>query len=260
MTQNRGGTRRPLVSVDAKGYGVADGRRQAEMQRGLVDVLAASAEAAGLRRSTWECQPGGDGEFAVLPADEPEDVLVDGFVRELHARLDAYNEDRVVQARLRLRMAIHNGVADPASNGYSGAGAVVVSRLVGSPPARAAQVAAPDASLVVIVSNRVFLDIVAQGHTVLRPARFRRVEVRVKEYTEDAWLYVPGHDVHGLDLNLEQPDGDEAPEAENVTGAGSVPPKKPRRSAGRRTYKADAISIFEGPVDAGVIGINKAPR
>jgi len=177
-----------------------NGRRQAGMQRALIEILTASAKAAGLRRSSWDCQSGGDGELAVLPPEEPEDVLIDGYVRELGQRLDDHNEDLVDGARLRLRMALHHGVAVPAANGYAGAGLVVVSRLVECAAIRAAQQAIPEANLVLIVSNRIFLDTIAQGHTVLRGNRFRKVRVSVKEYVDDAWLYVPGHDVRHVDL------------------------------------------------------------
>lgn len=236
---------RPLVSIDAKGYGSADGRRQVAWQRGLTEVLAASAAAAGLRRGEWDCQKGGDGEFAVLPADEPLNALIDDFPRELADHLADFNEDRRDDARLRLRLAIHHGVVEPAANGYAGAGAVVVSRLVNASIARSAQAAAPEAGLVVILSNRIFLDTVAQGHTTLRPARFRRVVVENKEYAEDAWLYLPGHDVRGLDLEPGEP---ERPE--------------PRPSAGHtgdvRRDGSGAFNEFHGPVSGvGVIGVNE---
>ncbi|MEV6636811.1 hypothetical protein AB0M54_39360 [Actinoplanes sp. NPDC051470] len=246
--------RRPLVSVDAKGYGSATGRRQVAWQVGLTDMLAASAEAAGLRRAEWACQQGGDGELAVLPADEPENVLIDDFPRELADQLADFNEDRRDDARLRLRLAIHHGVVEPAANGYAGAGAVVVSRLVDAPATRAAQVAAPRADLVVILSNPVFVDTVAQGHTALRPGRFRRVVVTNKEFSEDAWLYVPGFDVHQLDL-----DRTGSPTAE----AGEKAPGKPRNrkpadDSPRRTprNRADIVNVFKGTVNAGVIGVH----
>jgi hypothetical protein len=193
--------RRPLLSVDARGYGAADGRRQVAIQRGLIDLLDDSAEAAGLRRSAWERQKAGDGELAVLPADEPENVLIDDFVRALTDRVADYNEDRRDEARMRLRLAIHNGIVEPAANGYAGAGVVVVSRLCDAAQAKALQDALPEAGLVVVLSNRVFVDTVTQGHTALRPARFRKVRVRVKEYQDDAWLHVPDRDIRAVDLD-----------------------------------------------------------
>lgn len=185
------------MAVDAKGYGSAPARRQAAMQDWLIRILGVAADAAGLRRSRWECQPGGDGELAVLPPDESEAVLIDRYVWQLHSAVEDLNEDLLPEARLRLRLAIHHGMVQPAANGYAGAGVVVVSRLVDCGPLRAVQEAAPDAGLVVVLSDRVFQDTVAQGHTVLRPRSFRRVAVQAKEFQDTAWLHVPGAPCHG---------------------------------------------------------------
>ncbi|MEU4691887.1 hypothetical protein [Actinoplanes sp. NPDC023714] len=231
--------RRPLLSVDARGYGAADGRRQVAMQRGLIDLLDDSAEAAGLRRAAWQRQQSGDGEFAVLPADEPESVLIDDFVRALADRVADYNEDRRDEARMRLRLAIHNGVVEPAASGFAGAGAVVVGRLCDCAPAKALQDALPEAGLVVILSNRVYLDTVAQGHTSVRPARFRKVRVRVKEYRDDAWLHVPGADIRAVDLET----------------AAETPPDRPGRTPDMPAQSAEVISNFHDRVTAEVIGM-----
>lgn len=223
MTYQEPAVRRLLLSVDAKGYGGADGRRQAGMQRGLIELLDGSAQAAGLNREEWERQPAGDGELAILPPTEPENIVVDTYVRELTERLDAYNRDRVDGARLRLRLAVHHGMALRAANGFSGQGVVVVSRLVESVAARRAQTAAPAAALVVVLSNQVYLDTVAQGHTVLRPNQFRAISAQVKEFSAAAWLYVPGHDTHHLDLGEEEPISEEqAPEPERSAATGRV--------------------------------------
>nr|MDT0659947.1 hypothetical protein [Micromonospora sp. DSM 115978] len=239
--------RHPMLSVDARGYSSGDGRRQAAYQQGLVDLMTTSATAAGLRRSDWDCQKAGDGELAILPPDEPENVLIDDFCRILAENVTDYNEDRIDGARLRLRLAIHNGVVQPAANGYAGAGVIVVSRLVDAQPARAVQDALPEAGLVVIVSNRVFLDTVAQGHTVTRPPRFRRTTVKVKEYRDDAWLYVPGFDLRDVSL----PD---------VVASGGRPapapaPAPPHTHERASQPPATVTNTFHSEVTAEVIGV-----
>lgn len=241
MTRRAAG-RHPMLSVDARGYSSGDGRRQAAYQQGLVDLMATSAEAAGLRRNDWDCQKAGDGELAILPPDEPESVLIDDFCRILAEHLADYNEDRIDGARLRLRLAIHNGVVELAANGYAGKPIVAVSRLVNADVARAVQDALPQAGLVVIVSNRVFLDTVAQGHTVTRPSRFRKAVVQVKEYRDYAWLYVPGFDLRDLNLpDVPPPDDRRSPRPQQVSGPTARPP-------------ASVVNTFHGEVTAGVIG------
>ena len=178
---------RILISIDAQGYGRSDDRRQAAIQSALLDLLDGAAARAMLARDTWARQPAGDGELCVLPEQESEPRVVDDLVRELSSLLTRHNEGLPASARLRLRMAIHHGVAMPAANGFSGQGVVVVSRLVDSRALRAVQQAS-DSDLVVILSRRVFLDIVVQRHTSLRATDFRKVRVRNKEYVEDCLL------------------------------------------------------------------------
>jgi len=125
---------------------------------------------------------------------------VDDFVRKLAAALQHHNRALLPERRLRLRLAIHHGSAAPASNGFFGQGVVVVNRLVDSPVLRAA-LAASDADLAVILSRQVYTDTVVQGYTSFDPADFRKIRVRNKEFSEDAWIWVSRGDVHALDLS-----------------------------------------------------------
>ncbi|ASU81592.1 hypothetical protein CDO52_01200 [Nocardiopsis gilva YIM 90087] len=190
---------------------------------------------SGLKRASWEVNSTGDGELAVLPADTPEPVVVETCVRELAAALRRYNHDLVPEARLRLRLAIHHGTAVASPHGYRGKGIVAVARLVDSDVLRRA-LASSGADLAVIVSQPVFLDTVMQRHTGLEVTDFRCVRVVSKEFAEDAWIHVPGHDVHGLDLGrASEPDD---PGAEK-------PSSPPTRAADR-----DAATSGGGPRDA----------
>lgn len=206
MARNTVFGRRLLLSADAKAYGSKDHPRQRDIQTGLLAVLDRAAGRAGLDRGTWERQPGGDGELSVLPRGKPElePIVVDDFVRELDNALTVHNRDRVTDARLRLRLAIHYGVAVPADNGYSGQGIITVSRLADGPPVKAALEIVADAQLAVVLSERVFADVVVQRQTSLSPADFRQVTVRNKEFVEPAYLYLPRHDVRSISLP-EQP-------------------------------------------------------
>lgn len=183
--------RRLCLAVDAEKYGSQDDQRQHAIQTGLHAVLDFAAQRCGLDRSRWDRQPQGDGEFAVLPDDQPETVLVDDFVRELARALTRHNKDLKPEARLRLRLAIHVGVAIPDCNGYSGQGAVVVHRIRDCEALRKALTDITDTDLVVALSDRIYQDIVQHGHTALVPEDMRPIAVQEKEFSEHAWLYVP---------------------------------------------------------------------
>lgn len=195
--------RRLLVTADATAYGRADDLQQKLMQTALPAVLEEAAARAKLHRVDWQRQSTGDGELALLPASEEEPRVVDDYVYHLHGALRAYNRDLRPEARLRLRMAVHHGVVVPASPGFAGQGVVVVSRLLDSRPVRAA-LEVSDADLAVIVSDEVFSATIAQRYTTVPVEAFRRVLVEHKEFRGDAWLHVPGRDVHALHLG--QPD------------------------------------------------------
>jgi hypothetical protein len=199
--------RRLMTAVDAEAYGARPQVFQDALQKGLEALLDEAADRTRLRRTLWERQVGGDGEFAVLPEGEPEDVVVYRFVLELNAALAQYNRMKAERARIRLRLAVHFGPATPGPMGFSGSGPVVVNRLCGCEQAKEA-LRQTDAALVVVLSTTVYEDTVAAERLPLDPAKLRRIRVRAKELDEDAWLWLPGGDAHalGLDLPDEPPD------------------------------------------------------
>ncbi|WP_067899368.1 hypothetical protein [Actinomadura chibensis] len=221
-----------MISVDATGYGSGDDQRQSAIQTGLLDVLDRAADSTGLDRGGWERQRAGDGEFSVLLPQTAEGRLVGDFPRHLAAFLSRRNGDAPWEHRLRLRLAIHYGTAIADVNGRSGRGPVEVARLCDSPQLRAA-LTESRADLAVMLSDRIFTDIVRNGHALsVAPEDFREVRVEVKEFRERAWLWIPrGRDVHSLSLTLPAaaepapktepaPKPDPAPDAEATSREG----------------------------------------
>jgi hypothetical protein len=261
------------MSIDVEGYGRTNDRGQSAVQEDLLGLLGAAAEAASLDRETWTRQGKGDEELALIPATEPESRVVDDFVRELATALYRRNCDRPQAERLRLRLALDHGLVQSAANGFAGRPVVAVSRLVNSQPVRRA-LAVSDANLAVILSRRVYTDVVLGGHTRLSPTAFRQVPVSEKELAEEAWLRVPGLDVHQLPLTS---DGDavtsdagarlEPAGQRGVAEAGSTVNQAGRdlrvaatpvsHVAAEGEQSQVVVNEFAGPVDAsgGVIGI-----
>ncbi|SFP83301.1 hypothetical protein SAMN04489713_11822 [Actinomadura madurae] len=214
-----------MISVDATGYGSGDDQRQSDIQAGLLEALDRAAASAGLDRDRWERQGAGDGEFSVLLPQTAEGRLVGDFPRHLAAFLDRRNGDAPWENRLRLRLAVHHGTAIADVNGRSGQGPVEVARLCDSPPLRVA-LKESRADLAVMLSDRIFTDIVRHGHALsVAPEDFREVEVKVKEFSERAWLWIPrGRPVHSLPLAL-------PPDEQTASAAtGEAAPPKPSAS------------------------------
>ena len=113
----------------------------------------------------------------MLPRKEPEVRVVERFPRELRGALFRLNRDRKDEARLRLRLAVHFGVAKPGPNGYQGPGPVVLSRLCDSGPLKRVLMES-GADLAVVFSRQIYADTIASGLTLLDPAELCRVRVR----------------------------------------------------------------------------------
>ncbi|MGW7330773.1 hypothetical protein ACWGIU_19680 [Streptomyces sp. NPDC054840] len=235
--------RRLLLAVDARGYGSADTARQRDIQTVLPRLLSDAAEAAGLDRASWVRQAAGDSEFAVLPAGSGEQALVEPFMRRLDAGLRAHNRDRVPEARLALRAAVHFGPASEAPNGFVGPGPVEVSRVLESDPLRRALAAAPDAALAVALTAPIFTELVAQGYTNFRPEEFREVVVEKKEYRGRAWLWVSGCDVHTLDLG----ESGSGSGAGTGVGSGAGSASGPTSGSGSDTASTSGSAPNSGP-------------
>ncbi|MFE6281354.1 hypothetical protein [Streptomyces sp. NPDC057877] len=184
--------RRLCLAVDVEHYSRLDTRTQSAVQSGLVRMLDEAAASTGLDRASWKRQPQGDLEFAVLPEATPEDAVLGPFVHHLAVRLRDRNA-RPAAPRVRLRLAVDSGVVADAALGHAGPAPVAVARFVNAPQLRNVLAALTAADLAVMVSDRLYQDVVRSGRPDLDPAQYVRAHVRVKEFGGYGWIRVPGH-------------------------------------------------------------------
>lgn len=203
------GLRRLCVVVDVENYRGRTGPGQQAVQNTLHEVLGAAASAAGLNRSGWYRQEAGDGELAVLPTSESETALV-GL---LPAALDTALSDtaRHCGVSLRLRVAMHHGVAVRAALGYAGTGVITARGIVDARPVRQVLSNAPEARLVVVLSDSLFIDVIRSGYTTLRASAFRRIEIDEEKFRATAWVMAPGVEPSHLLVNDRSADQRRAP-------------------------------------------------
>jgi hypothetical protein len=119
-----------------------------------------------------------------------------------------------------MRVALHFGLVDdedPVTAGISTA-TNDVSRLLDCEPLRAAlRESDPDVTFVAAIASREAFDtFVCSGRTTLRPSQFRRVQAKVKQFDQPAYLYVP------TPSQREEPE-DEGPGAPASTPAAGPP-------------------------------------
>ncbi|WP_217213833.1 hypothetical protein [Streptomyces sp. AC550_RSS872] len=189
--------RRLCLATDVEQYSRLDTRTQSTVQCELVRLLDEAAELTGLDRAAWTRQPQGDLEFAVLPEATPEDAVLGPFIHHLAVRLGERNARPAVQ-RVRLRMAVDAGVVADAALGHAGPAPVAVARYVNAHQLKAVLAALTEADLAVIVSDRLYQDVVRSGRRGLDPAQYVRAHVRVKEFGGYGWIRVPGHTPDGV--------------------------------------------------------------
>ncbi|MER5970424.1 hypothetical protein ABT112_11935 [Streptomyces sp. NPDC002055] len=187
-------TSRLCLAADIEQYSHLDTPDQRAAQAQLARVLRMAAERSGLDHGRWSTQPQGDLEFAVLPPGTPEQLVLGAYVTHLAAELGGYNATRRPAERMRLRLAIDNGVATTAALGFSGPAPIAVARYLNAPEVKEALAAAGSASLAVVVSDRLYQDVVRSGFHGLAPEHYRRIHVRQKEFAGYGWLRLPGVD------------------------------------------------------------------
>ncbi|WP_322780632.1 hypothetical protein [Frankia sp. Cas4] len=188
---------RRIVVGDIEGWSSRDSQTQKDLRRRLREVLNRAFTESQLPWREWadvavSAADRGDGLLIMIPPDVSIVRLLDPFVDRLAVAL---RHDRLLHsdwARMRLRLAIHDGEVLPEGSGWAGHDVIEACRLVDAEPLRQALRDEPEADLVVIVSERVHRAAVRDGYGNIRPETFTEVDVVVKTYQARAWVHVPG--------------------------------------------------------------------
>ncbi|GIJ79345.1 hypothetical protein SAMN05443287_101913 [Micromonospora phaseoli] len=265
--------RRLLICVDMERYSRRSNVQQYEAQRDFHQLLEEAASDVGLDRVGWTTQQAGDGELAILPRDLPEARIIGRFVPELNRRLRRYNASRLPVARIRLRVAVHQGMVHlDGAKGFPGQAVVLVSRLCDAAVVRRALAAFPDGGIALVVSSDIYRDVVTEYPEEIRPERFRRIDVvhADKGFQEQAWLCVVDEDITSWvddgSLVPTLPPGDPTPEPTRSTDperggsvrAGSEPGGAPPVSGGIRT--GDITVEGQNAIGPGAMAIGSVGR
>jgi hypothetical protein len=188
------GRRRLCVAYDIAGYSSRELRAQFDAQSRLSEILGAACSAAGLGAADYAIQQQGDGGLALLPTggeiDEPR--LIGTFMRTIAERLEDANRFRSRDSRLRLRIALHEGVVFVADHGYVGDAIVAAFRMCDADPVRRALADSPEADFVLVASDPLYQDVLRHGlHGVPGDAFVKRA-LSVKSFSADAWIHAAG--------------------------------------------------------------------
>ncbi|WP_413811284.1 hypothetical protein [Streptomyces sp. OE57] len=197
-------TRHLCIAADVERYSRLDIPQQERAQAELVEVLDRAATLSSLDRLSWKRQPQGDQEFAVLPAGTPEQVVLGEFIRNLTVALGECNAHRPRKQPMRLRLAMDLGVARTAALGHSGPAPIAVARYLNAPPLKSVLSGTRTTNLAVIVSDRLYQDVVQHHSHGLDPDQYLKVHVRHDEFAGYGWIQIPEHstaEIRGLALS-----------------------------------------------------------
>lgn len=186
--------RRVVVAVDMESYSKRSNVLQHRAQVAFKQIMEKACAEAGLDRNTWRIQPGGDGELAILPPHVSERAVVGRLAPVLDRLLREHNQGLTPEAKVRLRLAVHQGLVHlDGANGFPSDAIVQVCRLNDSPQLKQVLRTHRGANAALIVSESVYHDIIVH-YQDLRPDQFVKVaaEIPEKNFEATAWIHVPG--------------------------------------------------------------------
>ena len=206
------GVRRMCLAFDLEQYSAGSDADQIEKQRAMMSMVREACERGALERAHWLTQGQGDGELAVLPPGIDEARVITALWHEFGEGLHRYNRHASAGARLRMRVAVHEGVVHIGENGFAGTAINTVCRLRDCHEAKDA-LRATEGDQVLIVSERIFHDVIHGYDALGLPAHgFVKTPVDIPDKGFRAIAYI----FSGAAARPEPPGG--ATPAEDVPG------------------------------------------
>jgi len=214
--------RRVLVVADMESYSKRNNVLQHRAQLAFRRIMDDATTDVGLDRVDWLIQQGGDGELAILPAGTSERTVAAKLAPVADRLLREHNQGLAPEAKVRLRLAVHQGLVHlDGANGFPSEAVVHVCRLADSPQLKQALRDFPGANVALAVSDSLYREVI-EHYRDLRPEHFARThaEIADKGFSATAWIYVPGENAAGS--APAQPAPHQRPEAQPGDLAGQV--------------------------------------
>lgn len=191
MTQLRPAVHRTILVVDVEHFGdqARTNEHQIAVRDGMYRALERAFDLAGIPWADCRHEDRGDGVYLLAPSLIPKARFVEDLPEALIDGLREHNRSHPVEARIRLRMALHAGEIRLDDHGMISTASIMTFRLVEAPLLKAA-LADSTQELALIVSSW-FYDEVVRHSPRARADAFREVDVTVKETNTVAWIRLP---------------------------------------------------------------------
>ena len=186
---------RTILALDIEGYTRLD-RRDSDrlrMRSALYHLLEQALSRASIVSGQYVWSDQGDGVLVLLGAEVPKTRVLPWLVLRLAAGLSRHNRAAPPSQRIRLRVVLHAGEVARDAHGHASKDLNLTFRLLESDALRD-RLAEGGTSLVLLVSQSIFDDVVRQGYHGIDPEAFRPLEIVAKNTHARAWLYLPGRE------------------------------------------------------------------
>ncbi|WP_426404397.1 hypothetical protein ACN9M0_28160 [Streptomyces sp. R-07] len=258
-----GGIHRFVVFGDICGSGTLDMAGKELHRAAMYAAFDEAYGSVGVEPGTFHQEDRGDGILAALRPDVPPTLMVGRWIDTLYESLRAHNRGR--SRRLRLRIGMNAGLVAQDAHGLVGRAVDLAARLCDSAPAKRIMAESPEVDLLVVVSDWLYGNVVAEGGRYVEPAHYRPARIRSKETDETAWFHVPRRTappLAGSEGERAAPEGEPpVPAGGSRTGVG---PSRgdgptPRTGGGNRTYHVggDLLDVHGNTIHGGFTGIRK---
>jgi class 3 adenylate cyclase len=182
-----------FVAFDIEGFSTRADPVQSTLRKDLYLVVGAAVADAGLDWDALRHADSGDGMMLYVPASVSPIVLAGPMLRALQDRLAERERRSSAEYAMRLRVALHHGLAQRDAHGWAGDAINLTARLLDGQPVRDALAAAQRANMVVIVSEDLYQTVVRHRYRTIDSAAYRRVTFAVKRDSLTGWVSVPGY-------------------------------------------------------------------
>ncbi|MYU14031.1 hypothetical protein GTZ78_25900 [Streptomyces sp. SID8361] len=183
-----------IVALDIENFSPRRDPVQRRVRAAMYRVLGGAMERAGLAVTDTVSEDRGDGVLMLIRSSVSPVVIAGPFVRELDEGLGEYAQEVNEDHTVRLRMALHQGLATDDEHGWSGNAVNTTCRIVDAQPLRDVLASAPSARMAFAVSDEVHRAVIRHGHRGIDAAAYLPFDLTTKHgETISTWITVPGY-------------------------------------------------------------------
>jgi class 3 adenylate cyclase len=184
---------RGILAVDIEGFGRRDrtDTDRIRMREAMKEMVVEGLRRSGIATSKRTLKDQGDGILALVDPRVSKCRLIHPLIPWLALALDAYNRNVDDEARMRLRVCVHAGEVVPHETDHTGEDLIHAYRLLDSKLLRQ-RLAAADAPLILIVSQRIYHGVVRHRYARIDPSTYEAARITTKETKRAmAWIWKP---------------------------------------------------------------------